>query len=161
MPTKNQSKARQTQAGEIDPSPHHLHSRPATPPQQRVERSSRCWPSSTRCSAKVRAEIRRQRLHHPMFIGGKERQTNGQSAKTTPMSTRSPSATSKGTAQDANDAVAAAKAAFPAWSVSAWKRRCPQHMRKVAGSIEKRLSDIAALGEALKWARAVPRRSAM
>jgi 1-pyrroline-5-carboxylate dehydrogenase len=94
--------------------------------------------------AKVRAEIGDNARAYPMFIGGKERQSTVQFAKTTPIDTRvTLGYFQKGTAQDANDAVQAAKDAFPAWSALPWKRRV-QMMRKVAGLIDKRLFDIAA-----------------
>ncbi len=94
--------------------------------------------------AKVRAAIGEHARTYPMLIGGKERISSIQFAKTTPINTVvAIGHFQKGNAQDANDAVAAAKAAFPAWSALPWKRRV-QYMRKVANLIDKRLFDIAA-----------------
>ncbi|MFQ3577768.1 MAG: aldehyde dehydrogenase family protein [Verrucomicrobiia bacterium] len=67
-----------------------------------------------------------------------------QFAKTTPIDTGlTIGYFQKGTTQDAQDAIAAAKAAFPAWSGMTWKRRVAT-MRKVAALINRRLFDIAA-----------------
>ncbi len=49
----------------------------------------------------------------------------------------------KGTAQDAIDAVAAAKAAFPAWSHTPWQERIAL-VRKAAALIDERLFEISA-----------------
>ncbi|WP_169239093.1 aldehyde dehydrogenase family protein [Candidatus Roseilinea sp. NK_OTU-006] len=94
--------------------------------------------------AKVRANIGEHARTYPMFIGGVERFAAVQFAKTTPIDT---SLTlgyfQRGDAQDAQAAIAAAKAAFPAWSGTPWKRRVAM-MRKVAALINRRLFDIAA-----------------
>ncbi len=94
--------------------------------------------------AKVRAAIGEHARTYPMLIGGEERTSSIQFAKTTPINTDvTIGYFQKGNAQDANDAVAAAKSAFPAWSALPWKRRV-HYMRKVANLIDKRLFDIAA-----------------
>lgn len=94
--------------------------------------------------AKVRANIGDQARTYPMFIGGVERFASVQFAKTTPIDTNlTIGYFQKGDAQDARDAIAAAKAAFPAWSGTPWKRRVAL-MRKVAALINRRLFDIAA-----------------
>lgn len=49
-----------------------------------------------------------------------------------------------GTAQDANEAVAAAKAAFPIWSRTPWEERVAL-LRKVADQMDERLFEIAAV----------------
>jgi 1-pyrroline-5-carboxylate dehydrogenase len=49
----------------------------------------------------------------------------------------------QGTRQDAKDAIAAARAAFPAWSGLPWKKRVAL-LRKAAGLIEKRVFEFAA-----------------
>jgi 1-pyrroline-5-carboxylate dehydrogenase len=81
---------------------------------------------------------------YPMFIGGKERFA----AET--FEDRSPidygwvlGHFQKGTAQDAKDAIAAARAAFPAWSALPWQKRVA-YLRKAAALIEKRVYAFAA-----------------
>ncbi len=81
---------------------------------------------------------------YPMFIGGKERFA----AET--FEDRSPIDSAwvlghfqKGTAQDAKDAIAAARAAFPSWGALPWKKRVA-FLRKAAAIIEKRVYTIAA-----------------
>jgi 1-pyrroline-5-carboxylate dehydrogenase len=93
---------------------------------------------------KVRAQIGSKARAYPMFIGGMERQATIQSAKTSPINTDlTLGYFQKGTAQDARDAIAAAKGAFPKWSGLPWKKRVAM-MRKVARLIDRRLFDIAA-----------------
>lgn len=93
---------------------------------------------------RVRAQIGSNARTYPMFIGGVERQANVQFKKTSPINTDlALGYFQKGTAQDAKDAIAAAKAAFPAWSATPWKRRVAS-MRKVANQIDKRLFELAA-----------------
>jgi 1-pyrroline-5-carboxylate dehydrogenase len=81
---------------------------------------------------------------HAMWIGGKER------GATEYFEDRSPINTSwvlgefpTGTAQDVQDALAAARAAFPAWSRTKWQERV-RLLRKVVALIEKRVYDIGA-----------------
>jgi len=81
---------------------------------------------------------------HAMWIGGKERTAAEW------FEDRSPINTSwilgefpKGTAQDVQDALAAARAAFPAWSRTRWQERV-RLLRKAVALIEKRVYDIAA-----------------
>lgn len=94
--------------------------------------------------SKVRAQIGENARTYPMLIGGNERMSNIQFAKTTPINTAiTIGYFQKGNAKDSADAVQAAKAAFPAWSALSWKKRVG-YMRKVAGLIDKRLFDIAA-----------------
>ncbi len=94
--------------------------------------------------SQVRAAIGEDARTYPMLIAGEERMAGESFAKTTPIDT---SLTlgyfQKGSAQDAHDAVAAAKAAFPAWSSLPWKRRVAL-MRKVAALINRRLFELAA-----------------
>jgi 1-pyrroline-5-carboxylate dehydrogenase len=94
--------------------------------------------------SQVRAAIGENARTYPMLIAGEERMAGESFAKTTPIDT---SLTlgyfQKGSAQDAHDAVVAAKAAFPAWSGLPWKRRVAL-MRKVAALINRRLFDLAA-----------------
>jgi len=81
---------------------------------------------------------------YPMFIGGKER------LAAEIFEDRSPidygwllGRFQKGTAQDAKDAIAAARAAFPAWSGLPWRKRVA-YLRKAAALIEKRVYRFAA-----------------
>ncbi len=81
----------------------------------------------------------------PMLVGGRERTA----AET--FEDRSPindewllGRFQKGTAQDAKDAIAAARAAFPAWSALPWRKRV-QLLRRAASLIEKRVFEFAAI----------------
>ncbi|RXL80394.1 aldehyde dehydrogenase family protein, partial [Citrobacter sp. AAK_AS5] len=61
---------------------------------------------------------------YPMLINGQERFSADKHYAHSPINTDMHLATfQKGTAQDAADAVAAAKAAFPAWSRMNWEER--------------------------------------
>lgn len=94
--------------------------------------------------AQVRANIGERARTYPMFIGGAERFADVQFAKTTPINTEvTIGYFQRGSAQDAHEAIAAAKAAFTEWSALSWKRRVAL-MRKVANLIDRRLFDIAA-----------------
>ena len=94
--------------------------------------------------AKVRAQIGDKARTYPMFIGGNERHAAVTFARASPINTDLVLGYfQQGTAQDAKDAVAAAKAAFPAWSGLPWKKRVA-YMRKVANQIDKRLFELAA-----------------
>jgi 1-pyrroline-5-carboxylate dehydrogenase len=82
---------------------------------------------------------------HGMIINGQERFAEGK------FEDRSPSDTDqvlgvfqKGTAQDANDAVAAARKAFPAWSGMKWQERV-ELLRKAADIIDQRTFEISAV----------------
>jgi len=81
---------------------------------------------------------------HAMWIGGKERMGADWFEDRSPINTgwvlgEFP----KGTAQDVQDALAAARAAFPAWSRTRWQERV-RLLRKAVALIEKRVYDIAA-----------------
>jgi 1-pyrroline-5-carboxylate dehydrogenase len=94
--------------------------------------------------AKVRVQMGDRACTYPMFIGGMERQAAVQFQKTSPINTDWVLGYfQKGTAQDAKDAIAAAKAAFPKWSALPWRRRVAL-MRKVANQIDRRLFELAA-----------------
>jgi 1-pyrroline-5-carboxylate dehydrogenase len=81
---------------------------------------------------------------HPMWIGGKERGAAERFEDKSPINTDWLLGTfPKGTAQDAADALAAARLAFPAWSRMRWQDRV-RLLRKVVGLIEKRVYEIAA-----------------
>ncbi len=91
--------------------------------------------------AKVRSRLGET---YPMLIGGQERLAAEQLEKHTPIHTDTLIGLyQKGTPQDAQDAVAAAKAAFPVWSGWPWKKRVAT-MRKVSALINKRLFELSA-----------------
>ena len=80
----------------------------------------------------------------PMWIGGKPR------AAGEAFEVRSPidrdwllGRFARGSAEDVRDAVAAARAAFPAWAATAWQERV-RLLRRVAAIIEERVYDIGA-----------------
>jgi 1-pyrroline-5-carboxylate dehydrogenase len=94
--------------------------------------------------AQVSAAIGEHARTYPMVIAGEERLASASFTKTTPINIELPIGHfQKGSDQDAHDAVAAAKAAFPAWSGLPWKRRVAL-MRKVAALINRRLFELAA-----------------
>ncbi len=81
---------------------------------------------------------------HPQFIGGEKR-----TGRPT-FESRSPIDTSivighfqRGTRQDAQDAIAAARACFPEWSSTPWQERCAI-LERVANLISERIYDLAA-----------------
>jgi 1-pyrroline-5-carboxylate dehydrogenase len=76
---------------------------------------------------------------YPMLINGEERFGEETFTKTSPIDTSMVMAYfQKGTVEDAKDAVAAAKAAFPAWSARPWQERVAL-LRKAADLISERL----------------------
>ncbi|HET7205094.1 MAG TPA: aldehyde dehydrogenase family protein [Terriglobales bacterium] len=79
-----------------------------------------------------------------MLINNRDHQSNGTFENRSPVNTDWLLAhVAEGTAQDANLAVAAARAAFPKWSSTPWKTRV-QMVRRVADTIEDRLFELAA-----------------
>ena len=81
---------------------------------------------------------------YSMWIGGKERGAAERFEDRSPINSGWRLGTfPKGTAQDAADALAAARAAFPAWSRMRWQERV-RVLRKVVAVIEKRVYDIGA-----------------
>ena len=81
---------------------------------------------------------------YPMIIGGEARFAQDKHKAYSPINTTWHLATfQKGTAQDALDAVAAAKAAFPAWKSMNWEERV-YLMRKFADRIMERIFEISA-----------------
>ncbi len=81
----------------------------------------------------------------PLFINGEERLADESFAKVSPVDTDLVMGYfQKGTAQDANDAVVAAKAAFPAWSGRPWQERVAI-LRKAADLISERLFHMGAV----------------
>src|SRR5688572_25692393 len=97
--------------------------------------------SFERALAKVKAGLGRD---YPMLIGGKERFSGDKFEDRSPINHDWLLGTfQQGTAQDAKDAIAAARAAFPAWSALPWQKRV-NYLRKAAALIEKRVFEFAA-----------------
>ncbi len=97
--------------------------------------------SFERAMAAVKADLGRE---YPMFIGGAERKAAEKFQDISPIDYDMVLGVfQKGTAQDAKDAIAAARKAFPAWSALPWRRRVAL-LRKAAGLIEKRVFSFAA-----------------
>ena len=81
---------------------------------------------------------------YPMIIKGEKRFAEEKHRAYSPINTNLHLATfQKGTAKDADDAVAAAKAAFPHWSSMNWEERV-YLMRKFADRISTRIYEISA-----------------
>jgi len=81
---------------------------------------------------------------YPMYINGEDRFAEEKQKSFSPINTSWHLATfQKGTAKDANDAVAAAKAAFPAWKATPWQERVAI-ISKFAHRIEERIYEISA-----------------
>ncbi len=82
---------------------------------------------------------------YPIYINGEERYTDKTFAKTSPTDTGMVMGHFQmGTAQDANDAVAAAQAAFPAWRDTPWQERV-DILRRAADLISDRLFKMGAV----------------
>ena len=82
---------------------------------------------------------------HPMFINGEERFTEEKYREVSPINTDLHLATfQKGGIKDAEDAIAAARAAFPKWSRMNWDERV-YLLRKAADIIDQRLFEIGAV----------------
>jgi 1-pyrroline-5-carboxylate dehydrogenase len=97
--------------------------------------------SFERALAKVKGSLGRD---YPMLIGGKERFLDEKFEDRSPINRDWLLGTfQQGSKQDAKDAIAAARAAFPAWSALTWQKRVA-YMRKAAGLIEKRVYEFAA-----------------
>lgn len=81
----------------------------------------------------------------PLFIDGQERMVKEKFAKVSPVDTDLVMGYfQKGTEQDAEDAIAAAKAAFEGWRKTPWQERVAI-LRKAADLISERLFDMAAI----------------
>ncbi|MBN2048294.1 MAG: aldehyde dehydrogenase family protein [Anaerolineaceae bacterium] len=81
---------------------------------------------------------------HGMIIGGQERFADEKFKVVSPVNTDVVLGVfQKGTEQDAADAIAAAKAAFPAWSKTPWQERVSL-LRKVTDLINERIFELAA-----------------
>jgi len=82
---------------------------------------------------------------YPMIIGGEERFVEGKVKEYSPINTDIHLATfQKGTEKDAEDAIAAAREAFPKWSRMNWDERV-YLLRKAASIIDQRLFEIGAV----------------
>jgi 1-pyrroline-5-carboxylate dehydrogenase len=82
---------------------------------------------------------------HPMFIGGEERVVQDKTKEFSPINTELHLATfQKGSAKDAEDAIAAAREAFLKWSRMNWDERV-YLLRKAADIIDQRLFEISAV----------------
>lgn len=82
--------------------------------------------------------------NYPMFINGEERFAEKSFEKRSPINLDWVMGTFQyGTEQDVDDAVAAARAAFPSWSGRPWQERV-EILRKAADLMSDRLFDIAA-----------------
>jgi 1-pyrroline-5-carboxylate dehydrogenase len=82
---------------------------------------------------------------HPLVIGGEQRVAAEQFADVSPVNTDwTLGYFQKGTIQDARDAIAAARKAFPVWRDMGWKQRV-KIMRKAADLISKRNFQISAI----------------
>ena len=81
---------------------------------------------------------------HHNFVGGQERDGEGTFEKRSPIDGSLVGTFAKGTRIDVQDAVAAARAAFPAWSGRPWQERVAT-LRRVADVISERQMLFAAL----------------
>ena len=92
---------------------------------------------------RVRGELGRS---YPMLIGAEQRRGEPRSSRTARRSTPSivVSRFPVGTRQDVRDAIAAARAAFPAWRDLGWRKRL-ELIRRAADLISERQFDYAAL----------------
>ena len=82
---------------------------------------------------------------YPMFIGGEERFTEEKFKEFSPINTDMHLATfQKGGVKDAEDAIAAAREAFPKWSRMNWDERV-YLLRKAADIIDERMFEIGAV----------------
>ena len=83
-------------------------------------------------------------LEHGMMINGEDRLAAEKFTSTNPANTEEVLGIfQQGNAQDANDAIAAARAAFPAWSKTDYRERI-RILRKVAELIDERIFKISA-----------------
>jgi 1-pyrroline-5-carboxylate dehydrogenase len=81
---------------------------------------------------------------HPLHIGGQTRATTSTIDSLSPTDTRRVVArVASGSLEDVRDAVAAARAAFPAWSRTPWQQRA-QLLEKAADIIRRRRYELAA-----------------
>ena len=81
---------------------------------------------------------------HRNFVNGAERDGEGTFEKRSPIDGSLVGTFAKGTRRDVQDAIAAARAAFPAWSGRPWQERV-QLLRRVADLISERQMTFAGL----------------
>lgn len=82
--------------------------------------------------------------HHRNVVGGVERDGEGTFQKHSPIDGSLVGTFATGTRQDVQDAIAAARAAYPAWSRRPWQERVAI-LRAVADRISERLMEISAV----------------
>ena len=81
---------------------------------------------------------------HPLYVNGEPRQGEGTYDDYSPIDGTLVGRFAKGTRQDARDAIAAARAAFPAWSGRPWQERVAL-LRRAADIISERQMEFSAL----------------
>lgn len=81
---------------------------------------------------------------HRNFVGGQERDGDGTFEKRSPIDGAVMGTFATGTREDVRDAIAAARAAFPAWSGMPWRERLAL-LRRAADIISERQMEFAAL----------------
>src|SRR5581483_438162 len=82
---------------------------------------------------------------YPMYIDGKDITAGAQFADTSPIDTTVLIGRfQQGTREHAQQAIAAARAAYPAWAALAWERRLPL-VRKIADAIRTHRWELSAL----------------
>jgi 1-pyrroline-5-carboxylate dehydrogenase len=92
--------------------------------------------------AKARAQLGQ---HHPNWIDGQARPGEGEFEDRSPIDTDLVLGYfAKGTRQDARDAIAAARRAFPGWAATPWRERVAL-LRKAADLISERQMELGAL----------------
>ena len=96
---------------------------------------------------------------HRNFVGGQERDGEGTFEKRSPIDGSLVGTFAKGTRSDVQDAIAAARAAFPAWSRRPWQERVAI-LRRVADVISERQMDLRRVCSPSRSARTGSRRSA-
>ncbi|MDQ3406550.1 MAG: aldehyde dehydrogenase family protein [Chloroflexota bacterium] len=82
--------------------------------------------------------------YYPNFVNGAERDGEGTFEKRTPIDGTLMGTFAKGSREDAREAIAAAKAAFPGWSRTPWQERVAL-LRRVADLISERQMEFSAL----------------
>ena len=98
--------------------------------------------SYDRALARVKSDLGRE---YPLLIGGEERKAAATFEDRSPINTDWVLGRfQKGGVEDARAAIAAARAAFPAWSALPWQRRV-KHLRAAAALIGRRAFEFAAL----------------
>jgi 1-pyrroline-5-carboxylate dehydrogenase len=98
--------------------------------------------SFERALARVKTQLGRE---YPILIGGKERYAAEKFEDRSPINREwLLGVFQKGTAQDARDAIAAARAASPGWSATPWKQRV-RLLRRAATIITRRVYEFAAV----------------